>query len=261
MPHWTPPAKDNIVYATVDEVLSGNIIDIEAYLSKLKKDLYIGEEGYPKLVTLAGDQQTFAVMKELQRKYQDHYTWMVVLHGDWHMLQLTAEILRDILWDGGLKQLSHDCGHKKLPTQWQEVHMLLLALHETLLRKAVLKYSEVQEPDSSKYEAFTEWLKDIELDSNNDRTSQFWASIMSYLHAYVGYYFSDRSGNWLLRNSCLRTLLLLIFAYNYNKYEELCCTAIMDTLTLSSDLTKRFLNCRRMDSQRKGTAIPQHCIG
>ena len=44
------------------------------------------------------------------------------------MLQLTAEILRDVLWDGGLKQLSHD--------------MLLLALHETLLRKAVLSYCE-----------------------------------------------------------------------------------------------------------------------
>ena len=53
------------------------------------------------------------------------------------MLQLTVEVLRDILWDGGLKQLSHVCGHKKLPTQWQEIHMLLLALHETLLRKAV----------------------------------------------------------------------------------------------------------------------------
>ena len=56
------------------------------------------------------------------------------------MLQLTAEILRDILWDSGLKQLSYECGHKKLPTQWQEIHMRLLALHETLLRKAVLSY-------------------------------------------------------------------------------------------------------------------------
>ena len=30
MPHWTPPAKDNIVYTTIDEVLSRNIADIEA---------------------------------------------------------------------------------------------------------------------------------------------------------------------------------------------------------------------------------------
>lgn len=131
-------------------------------------------------------------MKELKRKYSDHYSWMIVLHGDWHMLQLTAEILRDILWDGGLKQLSHNCGHKKLPTQWQEVHMLLVSLYETLLRKAVTKYSEVNEPNASNYQAFTEWLRDVELESNNDQTSRFWASILSFLSAYIGYYFSVR---------------------------------------------------------------------
>ena len=63
------------------------------------------------------------------------------LHGDWHTLQLLAEIIRDILWDGGLKQLAHECGQKKLPTQWQDVHMLLLALHEALMQKALLAYS------------------------------------------------------------------------------------------------------------------------
>ena len=59
MPHWTPPKKDNVVYATIDEALSGSIVDIESYLSKLKKELHIGEEGYPEQVALAGDQQTF----------------------------------------------------------------------------------------------------------------------------------------------------------------------------------------------------------
>ena len=60
MPYWTPPAKDNIVYATIciDEALSGNIADIEAYLIKLKKELHIGEERYPSKIIIAGDQQT-----------------------------------------------------------------------------------------------------------------------------------------------------------------------------------------------------------
>ena len=31
-----------------------------------------------------------------------------------------------------LKQLLYECGHKKLPTQWQEIHMLLFALCETI---------------------------------------------------------------------------------------------------------------------------------
>ena len=41
MPHWTPPTKD-IVYSTINEALSGNIADIQTYLTKLKKDLRIG---------------------------------------------------------------------------------------------------------------------------------------------------------------------------------------------------------------------------
>ena len=63
MPHWTPPCKDNIVYATIDEALSGSMADIEAYLIKLKRDLHI-----------AGDQQTYALMKDIQRKHPDHYS-------------------------------------------------------------------------------------------------------------------------------------------------------------------------------------------
>ena len=66
--------------------------------------------------------------------------------------------------------------------------------------------------------------------------------MMSFLASYIGYYFAIRSGNWLLRNSCLRALLPLIFAYDHNKYEELCCTALMDALTLPSDLNEKFLS-------------------
>ena len=242
MPHWTPPTKDNIVYATIDEALSGYIVDIEAYLIKLKKDLHIGEEGYPSQVILAGDQQTYALMKDIQKKYPNHYSWMAVLHGDWHMLQLTAEILRDVLWDGGLKQLSNECGHKKIPTQWQEIHMLLLALHEVLLRNAIINYCDTIDCSVTNYHEFTKWLQNVKSETNMDQTSQFWARITQYLNAYVGYYFSVRSGNWLLRNSCLRALLPTIFAYNHNKYEELCCTAIIDTLTFDDDLIQHFLN-------------------
>ena len=77
MPHWTPTHKDNIVYTTIDEALSGSIVDIESYLMKLKRDLRIGKEGYPNQVTIAGDQQTYALMKDLQRQHPQHYSWFV----------------------------------------------------------------------------------------------------------------------------------------------------------------------------------------
>ena len=140
-----------------------------------------------------------------------------------------------------MEALSHDCGHKKLPTQWQEVHMLLLSLHEALLRKAIIQFSDIQEPNQFTYQPFQEWLKEVDKDSNNDQISKFWVRMTHFLASYIGYYFSIRSGNWLLRNSCLRALLPLIFTYDHNKYEELCCTALMDAFTLSSDISKKFL--------------------
>ena len=66
-----------------------------------KSDLHINESGYHKQVVIAADQQTYALMKDLQRQYPDHYSWLTILHGDWHTLQLLAEIIRDILSDGG----------------------------------------------------------------------------------------------------------------------------------------------------------------
>ena len=43
LPHWTPPKGDKIVYSTVDEGGSANIMDVGKYLDKLKADLHIGE--------------------------------------------------------------------------------------------------------------------------------------------------------------------------------------------------------------------------
>lgn len=64
MPHWTPSQSDDVVYATIEEALSGSIVDVESYLSKVKRDLHIGQPGYPDRIVIAGDQQTFALMKK-----------------------------------------------------------------------------------------------------------------------------------------------------------------------------------------------------
>ena len=246
MPHWTPKERDNIVYATIVEAMSSSITDIETYLLQVKRDLHISESGYPAKVVMAGDQQTYALMKDLQRQYPDHYSWIIILHGDWHTLQLLAEIIRDTLWDGGLKQLAHECGQKKLPTQWQDVHMFLLALHEALMRKALLAYvsdeNDTNDPHFTSWNKFWRWIQTVQASTNMDEVSRFWAKLLPFLNAYVGYYVSIRSGNWLLRNACLRTIAPLFFAFNHYKYEELCTMAIKDTLTLPTNILQHFLN-------------------
>ena len=57
MPNWTPNVSDKVVYTTVD---SGSIQEVGKFLSKLKQDLCIGQEGYPSYVIVGGDQQTYS---------------------------------------------------------------------------------------------------------------------------------------------------------------------------------------------------------
>ena len=74
MTHWTPKQSDNIVYATIEEAQAGNVGDVEKYLTKLKQDLKIGEEGFPTRVVIGEDQQTYAIMKNLQIKYPAQFS-------------------------------------------------------------------------------------------------------------------------------------------------------------------------------------------
>ena len=114
-------------------------LDYASYLDKLKVDLHIGEEGYPQKIMLTGDQQTYKLTKDLQNQYPLKYKWFCAVPGDSHLLKLTAELLKRIIWDGGFKQMCIECGHKKGITQWADIHIMLSSLHEVLLRICTIK--------------------------------------------------------------------------------------------------------------------------
>ena len=140
MPHWTPGKADNIVFCTIEEAHASTIRDVKQYLTKLKSDLKIGQNGFPSKVLLCGDQHTYSIMKKLQSKYPTRFSWYHALPGDWHMLKLASEVLRDLLWDGGLHEFSYKCGHKGTLSQWQVIHLMLISTYELLLRKACIEF-------------------------------------------------------------------------------------------------------------------------
>ena len=193
---------------------------------------------------IAGDQQTFSLMKTLQITYPSHFNWLIIIPGDWHLLKLASEMLRDLLWDGGLKQFVYNCGHKKEITQWQEINMYLIALYDALLRKAARSYALAIGEDPHHMilhgRTFWEWNNYIDSPGNCNEVSQFWAKALTLLNTYVGYYFAIRSGNWYLRNTCIKVLLPLFFAYCRDKYEELITTALKDIHSFPHDVITSF---------------------
>ena len=243
MKHWTPPKPDSIVYTTIDEASSASKQDIQLYLVKLKDELKIGQPGFPTKVVIAGDQQTFSIMWNLKKAYPNRFEWITVLHGDWHLMNLLSQVLRTLLWDGGLKQFAFQCGYKHELTQWQELHLMLMATHEVLLRKAVTEFKSqlhvhVHSTFSMSYgTVFWEWVDSLSCPLNKDQVSRFWASSLRTVNYYVGYYLSLRS----LRNACLKAITPVFFAYSRDKYEQLCINVLRSIHTLPDDIIAHFL--------------------
>ena len=238
MPHWTPNTSDKVVYTTVSEAHSGSADDVGSYLYQLRKDLHVGEDGYPKYVLLGGDQQTYAIMKNLKSKYPDQYDWIYPVPGDWHIMKTSAEVIKFVLSDGGFKVFAAKCGHKGDISQWQDIHNVLVASYEALLQSAIDEYTAV---DKDEHHDFWEWVKELGT-HNSDQVCCFWSQMLIYLHAYVGFFFAIRSGNWLLRNSCLKVLTELFFAYSRDKYEVLSINALLDSYTYPKQVLDNFKN-------------------
>ena len=88
MPDFTPKKADKVVYANVSSAQASSVNDVSAYLLQLKKDLHIGEPGYPTKCVVCGDQQTYSIVKNLKMKFHNTFSWIEAMPGDWHLLKL-----------------------------------------------------------------------------------------------------------------------------------------------------------------------------
>ena len=50
------------------------------------------------------------VLLDLRDNNMAEFSWFYPFPGDWHMTKLISEIIKDLLWDGGLKQFCSKCG-------------------------------------------------------------------------------------------------------------------------------------------------------
>ena len=54
--------------------------------------------------------------------------------------------------------MCYECGYKKMPTQWQEIHMLICSLYQSLLHKAVLTQNTFEEANIGNHKEFCDWF-------------------------------------------------------------------------------------------------------
>ena len=87
MKDFNPEEPDIVAYATVKTAQSAKIHDVSEYLHELKQDLKISEEGLPEKVIICEDQQTYAIVKSLMKKFPTSFDWIIPVPGDWHLLK------------------------------------------------------------------------------------------------------------------------------------------------------------------------------
>ena len=189
-----------------------------------------------KKILLTGDQQTYKLTKDLQANFPLKYNWFYAVPGDWHLLKLMAELIKSIIWDGGFKEMCVACGHKKEVNQWQDIHIMFSALHDVLLRNCTTKYESKYPIEERREKKFWDFVAELAKQTNNDEVSRFWAELLTILNAYMGLYFSIRSGNFMLRNACVKQIAPIFFAYSRDKYEELTLTNLQDYMTFPQEL-------------------------
>ena len=113
MPNFGPKEPDNVVFTRIEESQASSVEDVSKFLKNLKEDLKIGTEGFPEQCIVCGDQQTYSIIINLKAKFPEAFQWIIPMPGDWHLLKLAAETIRDMIWDGGLHDLAKQCGHHK----------------------------------------------------------------------------------------------------------------------------------------------------
>ena len=143
-----------------------------------------------------------------------HAWWLAYVEIGW-------ETIRNMLWEGVFQDMANSCGHKKDIPQWKDMHVMISAIHHAINHTIAPKLPN----DGSTINAF---LEKVSQDYEKDEILNFWARTYRYVNAYMGYYFSIRSGNFDLRNACLRILDELFFSYSRHKYQALICKHIQD---------------------------------
>ena len=155
-------------------------------------------------MVLGGDQQTYALVKTLIKKYPDTFQWIFPMIGDWYCLTLASECIKSILWHGGLHQLGIECGHLKDIIQWHDIHNLLVAVHEGMLSCAM---------KSSNNDMFS-MCAFIDNTSNKDKQGPgfFLLGICAALSQCICWLlFCHQGGSFALRNACLPKIAELFF--------------------------------------------------
>ncbi len=269
--------KDLYAYSTQDAVEKSNIYYVEMVdenpnssdTMRFVAELLLSttasnnQEGY---IILVGDGKTYQHLMEIKHTYGASLHKLLISPGEWHTLANFQPVLMKIYYHAGLKQLAQASGfrtetltslekcsnfartHHFLLQAWQTIYSSLIAafnptdltdsefkLEDTELRTILIDMETFLESKATDQKFKTTMDEKI----LSDDTWKFWYRFFfSDCFCYIQLFLAIRCGNWHLRNSALKQMAPLFFAFDRTTYQRLIPYHLADLLKFPPNILK-----------------------
>ena len=196
---------------------------------------------------------------KIMRMYGTALKKLLIYPGDWHILKNYQEVLIKAYYHSGLKDIASHCGYKgrtltslEACSNFKRVHNFLVQVWEAMYRHIVTMQADdlydlndiidmcSKSDDESirsyvlplvNEETYMRLVAGIEAKCLQDQVFQYWSRfVLRDCLAYVQLYVAIRSGNWSLRNSALKRMVVLFTAFDQHVYKVLIPHHLADVL-------------------------------
>ena len=226
--HSAEQQKATLEFGTPQVGASSDHTVVAATLDHLKKAANIGNGPTRKSLLVAGDFQTYAIMLKLKAQFPALYDWLLPWIGDWHLLWHLQCCIIGRYWHFGLAELAElDLGsnvaalaHLAAGKRFEDNAVFIRRIVDTLARIVNTGKSQ-QGPDFLKKR------------SAEDKTFALWANLLEDATAVVGLHTAIRTGNFDLRQACLKKLSYLFHIQGKYNYQQLVTSHLKQVAQLS----------------------------
>ncbi|CAC5411991.1 unnamed protein product [Mytilus coruscus] len=269
--------KSEVKYLSLLDEQCDNKDTVKHSLEILHQNLNVGQD--INHLVVVGDGKTYDLLVKLKGEYGSELDWVLPFPGDWHILKNYQRMLMKLYLDAGLKdfiEIFHQGATANSVIQavnFDKTHNFLLQFWESLFRfqiETVIKYfhfnheqndhfihikrvSDILSDDTlsplEKIQKEMQFFQNFSVEyeellgqlCEENENWRFWNTFLSkHCFTYIAYFLAIRSGNWELRNFCIKEVTKITQITESKYYARLLPYHIVDLKNFPASIIKKF---------------------
>ena len=256
--------RSNIVYLNVLDAKADTKDTIVQVLQNVHRKFIEGKK--KEWLLIEGDAKVYELVQSLKIEHGEEFKWVLPYPGDWHLLKNYQRVLMKAYYDAGLKSLAEAAGYPSAAIQscsqfkrthcfimeaWESIYRVMIEIYTNSISlspalkqvvKEVLEKRDKIDDLISLLAKLKQTTEDTQYNrhlrefmnsrATNDSTWKFWVQfVVEDAYAYVGLYLAIRSGNWELRNACMKKMAPLFTSFDHFTYRKLIAQHVADLVS------------------------------